>query len=75
MAENTTFDFGENSPESVAYKLMHDIARAEKKRMVSVMGTDPDVTREWIIKTYCQCLAAVRNPNRPSDAFDMYNPN
>ena len=55
MAENTVVHIGENSPEQVAYKLMRDIARAEK---VSLEGTNITSNREWIIKTYIMCRQA-----------------
>lgn len=45
-----TIQMGENSPEFIAYKLMHDIFRVERA----------DRTREEILNTYAECLYAVR---------------
>lgn len=59
MADNNVVHIGENSPEQVAYKLMRDIARAEKK---ALDGAPPNSSRDWILSTYKQCLKIVRNP-------------
>lgn len=56
---------GENSPEFIGYKLMHDVAAIED-------GVRRD--RKWLLDTYAECLSAVRDPhkrgnsNRPSQS-------
>jgi hypothetical protein len=69
MTENAVVHIGENSPEQVAYKLMRDIAIAEK---IYLSGTSLNSNRDWIIRTYCQCLQAVRNPFVPDDVVAGY---
>lgn len=59
MADNTVVHLGENSPEQVAYKLMRDIARAEKKNLE---GVSINSDRQWILSTYRECLKIARNP-------------
>lgn len=52
---------GENSPEYVAYKLLHEIAGIEKKsfRHESASGwTIAD--RAWVLDTYRECLMATK---------------
>lgn len=68
MAGNTTLSVAENSPEYIAFRLMRDIASAEK---VVLHGTGTNSSREWILKTYMQCLCAVRSPNALEDVLDM----
>jgi hypothetical protein len=55
---------GENSPEQVAYKLFNHIANAEKKVLV---GPNPSANREWILRTYAQCLRTVNSPHNVQD--------
>lgn len=69
MADSTTVHIGENSPEQVAYKLMHNIANAEK---VNLQGSAVNSSREWILKTYMQCLMAVKTPQYPGDVLEMH---
>jgi hypothetical protein len=57
MADNTTVHIGENSPEQVAYKLMHDVARAEK---ITLAGMGTNSNRDWILDTYAKCIRVVR---------------
>lgn len=68
MADNNVVHIGENSPEQVAYKLMRDIARSQS---VHLEGTSINSNRDWIIKTYCACLHAVRTPSYPDDAISL----
>lgn len=56
MTDSTTVHIGENSPEHVAHKLMHEIAGVEGKT-IQVNGS---ADREWILDTYMECLIAVR---------------
>ena len=46
-----------DSPEHVALKLMDLIARVEG---VSFKANDSIATREWILKTYTECLKTIR---------------
>ena len=51
------------SPEPIAFKLMLEIAKLEKKAFTSRLGgrvTD----RQWVLDTFSECLEAVRG-NRP----------
>jgi hypothetical protein len=58
-----TVHIGENSPQQVAYRLLHDIANVEKKTLHSNPGQGYTAAdRKWILKTYSECLAAVENP-------------
>lgn len=60
MADAPVVHIGEHSPEWVAFKLMERIAAAEKVSLfASPPGTRP-ATREWIIRTYIQCIDATR---------------
>jgi hypothetical protein len=49
---------GENSPEQVAHKLMHEIANVEKRELYG-HGDNP-ADRSWILDTYAECIKAVR---------------
>lgn len=53
MSEKVELKIGGDTVEGVAYKLLLDIARAEK---------DPK-DRAWILDTYAECLLTVRHPN------------
>ena len=74
MADTPIVHIGENSPEQVAYKLMSVLAGAENK---SLHGTTIGADREWLIRTYCMCLTAVKQPAYPEDALKIgaANPN
>jgi hypothetical protein len=69
MADETTIHIGENSPEQVAYKLMQQIAASEGF-VLGGMGQRPN--REWLIRTYSQCLYAIRNPQVPNRSINLY---
>ena len=64
MTDNTAeVHIGENSPEQVAYKLLHDIGRAEGRRFTQgVAGNSANTDRKWLLDTYAECLRAVRDP-------------
>ena len=76
MADDTVVHTGGNTPEQVAYKLMHDIAAIEGKTLLTTTGAPgapssgrggkdlPD--RKWLLDTYAECLLAVRNPDSRS---------
>lgn len=57
MSNQTAVHIGENSPEQVAYKLLKDVARVEKK-LNSSFAIDR-AERAWILDTYAECLQAV----------------
>lgn len=64
-----------DTPEAVAYRLFLHIADAEK----SLVGTDQnprigDADREWILRTYAQCIATVRNPDGVADFLTKLGP-
>ena len=73
MADEAVIHAGGNTPEQVAYKLMHDIAAIEGKTLLTATGAPgaaasgrggkelPD--RRWLLDTYAECLLAVRNPD------------
>lgn len=69
MSDQTTVHFAENSPEHVAYKLMGLIANAEK---INLAGMGTNSNREWILKTYMQCLMSVKTPEYPNDVLRMH---
>jgi hypothetical protein len=63
MADNAVH-IADNSPHEVAYKLMRDVALAEKKTLHSNPGQGHTVAdRKWILDTYAECLVAVHSPN------------
>lgn len=68
MADESVAQFGENSPERQAYKLMQEVAQVE--RIVIGAGDLPAhwtrAGRAWILDTYQECLYAVTNPKKPS---------
>lgn len=68
MKDTSVLHIGENSPEQVAYKLMRDIGQAEGYFLVHA---SPKPSREWLIKTYCACLTAVRVPAYPKDSIAL----
>jgi hypothetical protein len=63
MADTTAVvHIGENSPEEVAYKLLHDIGYAEGKRFTHGTNNPATVDRQWLLSTYAECLRTVRDP-------------
>jgi hypothetical protein len=52
----------ENSREHVAYRLLQEIARAEKKIITGLVHNSPsgETTRKWLLDTYAECLDAVK---------------
>jgi hypothetical protein len=59
MADETAAHIGENTPEYVAYLLLMDVARNEGQ-MINLPGAT--VPKDYILDTYAECLATVRNP-------------
>ncbi|WP_395715104.1 hypothetical protein [Reyranella sp.] len=48
--------------ESVALELMKLIARSEGRRFAPGRATGAIADRQWILRTYAQCLQAIRRP-------------
>ena len=48
--------------ESVALELVKLIARAEGRRLAPARSARPVADREWILRTYAQCLQTVQRP-------------
>ena len=63
---------GENSPEQVAFKMMQMIANVEKREEYG-HGENP-VDREWILRTYAQCIRAIRVSNMIDSIVAEYSP-
>lgn len=55
---DTVVHIGENSPEQVAFNLLHVVANIENKTLMPGSGVD----RKWVLDTYAECLNAVHNP-------------
>ena len=69
MADAPVVHIGENSPEQVAYRLLHDIARVEDKLLErSEKNPQKIVDRKWILDTYRECINAVRGQSGSSPA-------
>ena len=72
MAENPIVHISENSPEEVAYKLLQLVADVENRERYG-HGSNP-VDREWVLRTYAQCIRAVRLPSMISDVVKEFAP-
>ncbi|MBL9062138.1 hypothetical protein [Tabrizicola sp.] len=55
---NTVVHIGENSPEQVALKLVHQLASMEGRDLFSHGKNVPD--KKWLLDTYAECLHAVK---------------
>ena len=71
MADQT-IKFAENSPEYIAYRLYEDIKLAEGRDGYA-HGDNP-VNREWILKTYYQCLMTVKLEGSVDIILSNYQP-
>jgi len=58
---DATLHIGDNSPEYVAYRLMLDIAKVEKKALTPSASCQT-ADRKWVLDTYAECLRIVRSP-------------
>jgi len=58
MAGEPVVHIGENSPEHVAYQLFRHTATVEGKSFSA--GDARSANREWILRTYYQCLVTVK---------------
>jgi hypothetical protein len=72
MADNTVVHIGENSPEYVAFKMMHMIMNAENRNEHGHQSNPVD--REWILRTYNQCRSAVSQSGQAEDILARYQP-
>lgn len=72
MADAPVVHIGENSPEKVAYKLFDVIMNVENR--AGYGGGDNAVDREWVLRTYAQCLRAVKSPHLIGDIVQEYSP-
>ena len=66
MNDNTQAHYGGQSPEQVAYKLFERIARAEGKLFHG--SAAPNYDREWVLRTYAECLYTIQNPGLKGSA-------
>jgi hypothetical protein len=58
---DTVVHIAENSPESVAYRLLRDIADVEGRVFDRTpQNSRSPVDRKWILDTYRECLRAVK---------------
>jgi hypothetical protein len=58
---DTVVHMGENSPEHVAHKLLHEIADIEKKAFHNEPSSGwTTADRAWVLDTYRECLMAVK---------------
>lgn len=71
MSDNTTVHIGENSPEQVAFKLLGIIANVEGRDFYS-HGSNP-ADREYLLKTYAQCLQTVKFPSKVDSIVSSYS--
>lgn len=62
LADNTVVHIGENSPERVAFQLLHVVAAVENIVLHSGnLGEDQKrADRAYILRTYKECLSVVR---------------
>lgn len=67
MVDRSDLQFGENSPEHVAYRLMVCIADVEGISL-SKAGKEKLATRKWILDAYAESLDAVRANRRYNKA-------
>ncbi len=51
---------GPQTAEAVAYALMHDIAAAEGVRLAGDSASTKPADRDWILKTFAECLKCVK---------------
>jgi hypothetical protein len=72
MADAPVVHIGENSPEEVALKLFNYIAAVEG-RALYIQGDKP-ADREWILRTYNQCISVVARSANVGDVVGRYNP-
>jgi hypothetical protein len=65
MSENSTDHPTDESPESVAYRLMLLVADLENRTLHGNPSKDRvNADRQWILDTYAECLRAVKIPEQ-----------
>lgn len=70
MSDKTTVHIGENSAEEVAFKLFGIIASVENRELYG-HGKRP-VDREYVLRTYAQCLQVAKMPGLIEDILKSY---
>ncbi|HVZ02293.1 MAG TPA: hypothetical protein VHA35_22495 [Dongiaceae bacterium] len=64
MSEQSTDHAGNETPESVAYRLLMLVADLESRTMHGNPAKDrTNADRKWILDTYAECLQAVKAPH------------
>jgi hypothetical protein len=64
MSEQSTEHPGDESPESIAYRLLVLIADLESKTLHGNPAKErTNADRHWILDTYAECLRAVKTPH------------
>ncbi len=67
MADKTTIQMGENSPEHVAFKLFNIIADLEKRSITGYAGDGyKPADRLYVLQTMVDCLNAVKHGSLPT---------
>lgn len=63
------------TPEAVAFALMEKMAMAERRAFNSDPGNGwSKADREWILRTYYQCLCVVRGAGTADSIVGQYTP-
>jgi len=64
MSESSTDHASNESPESVAYRLLTLIADLESKTLHGNPAKErSNADRQWILDTYAECLRAIKTPH------------
>ena len=64
MSEQSTDHASNESPESVAYRLLTLIADLESKTLHGNPAKErSNADRQWILDTYAECLRAIKTPH------------
>jgi hypothetical protein len=68
MSDTPVVHIGENSPEYVAYKLLLDIQRIERKAFSGgeIKQGWSTADRKWVLDTYAECLKAATGGRLPA---------
>jgi len=66
MSDTTILHTGENSPQYIAFRLLQEVAYAEKKELWKGASAAEKPDRKWILDTYSECLTAVQHPHMRS---------
>jgi hypothetical protein len=71
MADAPEVHIGENSAEQVAFNLMKLIADVEGKALFADSNA---ADREWILRTYSQCIRTVRGGGTMDAILEAFRP-